>query len=109
MHFQTWQDKAGNAPPLKDGNVVFPNLNAPPLGGEDFQTNLIMPEPTIFLSRHFPPCSILRPIGAEQHCSAPSSISELCAALDPIVSGMGKFVGPSIFSRDRAGRPDLAS
>jgi hypothetical protein len=61
MHFQTWQDKAGNAPPLKDGNVVFPNLNAPPLGGEDFQTNLIMPEPTIFLSRHFPPCSIIRP------------------------------------------------
>src|ERR1700731_1413808 len=61
MHFQTWQDKAGNAPPLKDGDVVFPNLNAPPLGGEDFQTNLIMPEPTIFLSRHFPPCSIIRP------------------------------------------------
>jgi hypothetical protein len=61
MHFQTWQDKAGNAPPLTDGDVVFPNLNAPPLGGEDFQTNLIMPEPTIFLSRHFPPCSIIRP------------------------------------------------
>jgi hypothetical protein len=61
MHFQTWQDKAGNAPPLKDGDVVFPNLNASPLGGEDFQTNLIMPEPTIFLSRHFPPCSIIRP------------------------------------------------
>jgi hypothetical protein len=61
MHFQTWQDKAGNAPPLTDGDVVFPNLNAPPLGGEDFQTNLIMPEPTVFLSRHFPPCSIIRP------------------------------------------------
>jgi hypothetical protein len=61
MHFQTWQDKAGNAPPLTDGDVVFPDLNAPPLGGEDFQTNLIMPEPTIFLSRHFPACSIIRP------------------------------------------------
>jgi hypothetical protein len=61
MHFQTWQDKAGNAPPLNDGSLVFPNLNAPPLGGEDFQTNLIMPEPTVFLSRHFPPCSIIRP------------------------------------------------
>jgi hypothetical protein len=48
MHFQTWQDKAGNAPPLTDGDIVFPNLNAPPLGGEDFQTNLIMPEPPIF-------------------------------------------------------------
>jgi hypothetical protein len=66
MHFQTWQDKAGNAPPLtdpKDPTLVFPNLNAPPFGGEDFQTNLIMPEPTIFLSRNLPVCSIVRPTG----------------------------------------------
>jgi hypothetical protein len=63
MHFQTWQDKAGNAPPLTDPTdptLVFPNLNAPPLGGEDFQSNLIMPEPTIFLSRSLPVCSIIR-------------------------------------------------
>jgi len=50
MHFQTWQDKAGNAPPLtdpKDPSLVFPNLNtppAPPFVLEDFQTNLIMPD-----------------------------------------------------------------
>jgi hypothetical protein len=61
MHFQTWQDKAGNAPPLTDGSLVFPNLNVPPFGGEDFQTNLIMPEPCPFLSRKFPVCSIIRP------------------------------------------------
>jgi hypothetical protein len=64
MHFQTWQDKAGNAPALtdpKDPTLVFPNLNAPPFGGEDFQTNLIMPEPTVFLNRSFPVCSIVRP------------------------------------------------
>jgi Ferritin-like domain len=61
MHFQTWQDKAGNAPPLTDGSLVFPDLNAPPFGGEDFQTNLIMPEPCPFLSRMFPVCSIIRP------------------------------------------------
>ena len=63
MHFQTWQDKAGNAPPLTDptNGLVFPDLNAPPFGGEDFSTNLIMPEPTIFLSRKFPVCSIIRP------------------------------------------------
>ena len=63
MHFQTWQDKAGNAPPLTDptNGLQFPDLNAPPFGGEDFQTNLIMPEPTIFLSRKFPVCSIIRP------------------------------------------------
>jgi hypothetical protein len=63
MHFQTWSDKAGNAPPLTDptNGLVFPDLNSPPFGGEEFQTNLIMPEPTIFLSRKFPRCSIIRP------------------------------------------------
>jgi hypothetical protein len=63
MHFQTWQDKAGNAPALTDptNGLVFPDLNSPPFGGEDFTTNLIMPEPTIFLDRKFPACSIVRP------------------------------------------------
>ncbi len=67
MHFQTWHDKAGNAPPLTDptNGLVFPNLNAPPFGGEDFQTNLIMPEPTVFLRRTFPVCSIIRPTQTE--------------------------------------------
>ena len=62
-HFQTWHDKAGNAPALTDptNGLVFPNLNASPFGGEDFQTNLIMPEPTVFLSRKFPAVSIIRP------------------------------------------------
>ena len=60
MHFQTWQDKAGNAPPLTDptNGLVFPNLNA---GGETLKTNRIMPEPTAFLDRKFPTCSIIRP------------------------------------------------
>jgi hypothetical protein len=66
-HFQTWSDKAGNAPPLSVVDpvtgltVTFPDLNSSPLGGEDFQTNLIMPEPTAFLSRKLPACSIIRP------------------------------------------------
>jgi hypothetical protein len=71
MHFQTWHDKAGNAVstplgPLTDptnADLVFPNLNASPFGGEDFQTNLIMPEPCPFLSRKFPAVSIIRPTG----------------------------------------------
>jgi Ferritin-like domain len=60
MHFQTWHDKAGNAPPLTDptNGLVFPDLNA---DGELTQTNLIMPEPTVFLSRKFPIVSIIRP------------------------------------------------
>jgi Ferritin-like domain len=63
MHFQTWSDKAGNAPPLTDptNGLVFPDLNSPPFGGPEFQTNLIMPHPTIFLRRKFPRCSIIRP------------------------------------------------
>jgi hypothetical protein len=63
QHFQTWMDKAGNAPPLTDptNGLTFPDLNKPPFGGQDFQTNLIMPEPTIFLDRKFPVCSIIRP------------------------------------------------
>jgi ferritin-like protein len=66
MHFQTWHDKAGNAPALTDptNGLEFPNLNEPPLGGEEFQTNLIMPEPTSFLRRKFPACSIVRPTNA---------------------------------------------
>jgi hypothetical protein len=64
MHFQTWQDKAGNAPPLTDptNGLVFPDLNA---DGELTQTNLIMPEPTKFLDRKFPICSIIRPTETE--------------------------------------------
>src|SRR5271165_6276352 len=66
MHFQTWQDKAGNArqltnvvDPVTGVKVTFPDLNSPPFGGEDFQTNLIMPEPTVFLSKRFPAVSII--------------------------------------------------
>jgi hypothetical protein len=46
MHFQTWSDKAGNAPPLTDptNGLVFPDLNSPPFGGQTFQTKLIMPQ-----------------------------------------------------------------
>jgi hypothetical protein len=91
MHFQTWADKAGNAPPLtaKDPvtgvSVTFPDLNSPPFGGEDFQTNLIMPEPCPFLSRKLPPCSIIRP--TETRAVAMSALNFLTA--------MGLFIGQS--------------
>ncbi len=60
-HFQTWHDKAGNAPAVTDGDLVFPDLNSNEFGGEDVKKNLIMPEPCAFLDRKFPPCSIIRP------------------------------------------------
>jgi hypothetical protein len=64
MHFQTWQDKAGNAPPLTDPRtgLTFPDLSG---SGELYQPNLIMPEPTKFLDRKFPICSIIRPSQTE--------------------------------------------
>jgi hypothetical protein len=92
MHFQTWHDKAGNAPPLTDptNGLVFPDLNAPPFGGEEFQTNLIMPEPTIFLNRAFPIVSIIRP--TETRGAAMAALNALTAD--------GLFIGqpPSFFA-----------
>jgi len=66
-HFAIWHDKAGNAvsQPLAgvtdpETGVTFPDLNAPPFGGE-LQTNLIMPEPCEFIKTNFPACSVIRP------------------------------------------------
>jgi hypothetical protein len=63
MHFQTWSDIAGDAPPVKDptNGLSFPNLNKPPFGGPNYQTNLIMPHPTTFLRPSLPVCSVIRP------------------------------------------------
>lgn len=67
-HFAVWHDKAGNAvsDPLAGvtdpiTGVTFPDLNAPPFGGELFQTNLIFPEPCAFINPDFPVCSVIRP------------------------------------------------
>lgn len=65
MHFQTWHDKAGNAVPLTDGSLVFPDLTTHIPQPESLQSNLIMPEPTIFLSKSFPVCSIIRPTASK--------------------------------------------
>ena len=74
MHFQTWQDKAGNAntnpngPPGNPPLTVFDAINNSSVTffdlhfsqPETLQANLIMPEPSPFLSRSFPKCSIIR-------------------------------------------------
>jgi len=91
MHFQTWSDKAGNAPPLTavdpvtGVSVTFPNLNSSPFGGEDFQTNLIMPEPCPFLSRKLPPCSIIRP----------TETKGIAMGVVKFLTAMGLFIGQS--------------
>ena len=91
MHFQTWSDKAGNAPPLTavdpvtGVSVTFPDLNSPPFGGETFQTNLIMPEPCPFLSRKLPPCSIIRP----------TETKGIAMGVVNFLTDMGLFIGQS--------------
>src|SRR6202035_4296521 len=65
-HFSLWHDKAGNAVAQPLAGVTdpvtglnFPDLNAK--GGELNQTNLILPEPTQFISKDLPVCSVVRP------------------------------------------------
>jgi hypothetical protein len=67
-HFGLWHDKMGNAVSQPLAGVIdpetglkFPDLNAPPFGGEEFQTNLILPEPCEFISPNLPLCSMIRP------------------------------------------------
>jgi len=71
QHFEVWQDKAGNAPPVADnsGSVLFPQLPAAPNqtpNGQDpagpMDTNQIMPRPCEFISPHLPPCAVIRPV-----------------------------------------------
>jgi hypothetical protein len=84
MHFQTWHDKAGNATNITDGNLTFPNLNSgvDPNNGatgnnvaDMFQTNLIMPEPTVFLNPSLGPVSIIRPTSTQQGGAVASVVS----------------------------------
>jgi hypothetical protein len=70
MHFQTWQDKAGNALPLNftdpitGATVTFVDLTT---GQPDtLQANLIMPEPCDFISKNLPACAVIRPTGPGQ-------------------------------------------
>src|SRR4030095_15857566 len=68
MHFQTWSDVAGNAPPLTavdpvtGVSVKFPDLE---VENELFDKALIMPDPCPFLGRALPIVSIIRPTNTE--------------------------------------------
>ena len=88
MHFQTWSDKAGNAPmltavdPVTGVSVTFPDLSG---GGELFQNNLIMPEPCPFLDRSLPIVSIIRPTKTEG----------VATGVLQFLTDMGLFIGQS--------------
>src|SRR5205809_185330 len=88
MHFQTWSDVAGNAPPLTAVDPVtgvgvrFPDLE---VENELFDKALIMPEPCPFLSRSLPIVSIIRPTKTQG--AAMGALRFLTA--------MGLFIGQS--------------
>src|SRR5881227_2391126 len=88
MHFQTWSDTAGNAPPLRAVDPVtgvrveFRDLE---VENELFDKALIMPEPCPFLDRSLPIVSIIRPTNTEG--AATGALAFLTA--------MGLFIGQS--------------
>jgi hypothetical protein len=90
MHFQTWQDKAGNAIPLTATDpvtgvtVTFNDLTNPAVG-EDLQANLIMPEPCPFISPNLPRCSVIRPTKTEG----------IAKGVVKFLTDMGLFIGQS--------------
>jgi len=86
MHFQTWQDKAGNALPLSPVvdpvtgvSVSFPDLSS---ASEDFQANLIM---LPFISRNLPRGSVIRP----------TETKDIAQGVVKFLTAMGLFNGQS--------------
>src|SRR5690242_10453059 len=86
-HFGLWHDKCGNAvaQPLAgvtdpETGLTFPDLNAPPFGGEQFQTNLILPEPASFIRKNLPPVSVIRP-SLTENAGAVATIESFTADL----------------------------
>src|SRR5947199_114574 len=88
MHFQTWSDKAGNAPPLTAVDpvtgvmVTFPDLE---VDDELFNKSLIMPEPCPFLNTSLPIVSIIRP----------TKTGGVAMATLAFLTSMGLFIGQS--------------
>jgi hypothetical protein len=93
-HFAVWHDAAGNsvAQPLAGvvdpvTGVTFPDLNSPPFGGQEFSTNLIMPEPCEFISPDLPLCSIIRP-SDNRFAGAQAAVAALTA--DGLFAGQSR-------------------
>jgi ferritin-like protein len=69
QHFEVWQDKAGNAPPVPMATgALFPQLPHAPAqmpngidGADPMDTNQIMARPCTFISKDLPLCSVIRP------------------------------------------------
>ena len=77
QHFEVWQDKAGNSPPVPalgpNAGSLFPQLpiasDQTPNGvdpADPIDTNQIMARSCTFISKHLPPCSVIRPTSTAQ-------------------------------------------
>jgi len=98
QHFQTWQDKAGNAIPVMNPNtgaVLFPQLPLapalpnPPDGTDNADpndTNQIFAAPCEFIAKNLPTCSAIRPI---------STLEAGATATIAFFTAMGLFKGQS--------------
>lgn len=101
MHFQTWQDKAGNALPVSDTDIGFPGstgatvsfadltqaqgeTNPESLEGDTLRANLIMPEPCHLLDPALGPVAVIRPTSTK--------LSGAVAAIQGFVDD-GLFIG----------------
>jgi hypothetical protein len=88
MHFQTWSDKAGNAPaltavdPVTGVSVTFPDLD---VNNQNFKSNLIMPEPCPFLDTSLPIVSVIRP----------TETNGIATGVVQFLTNMGLFIGQS--------------
>jgi hypothetical protein len=107
MHFQTWQDKAGNAnagnpdltvnDPVNGSTVTFKDLqvalgesaNETDNAGKVLQANLIMPEPCHFLDPKFGPIAIIRPVSTK---------------LNGAVAAVQGFVDDNLFLNPKTGK-----
>jgi hypothetical protein len=87
MHFQIWQDKAGNSPPVPAATgALFPQLPiAPPQTpngidpADPIDTNQVMPRPCKFISTSLPLCSVVRPTST-QHAGAVTAAKSVAAS-----------------------------
>src|SRR5258708_24053841 len=74
QHFEIWQDKAGNAPPVPlTTGALFPQLPLAPEQtpngidvADPIDTNQVMARPCKFISLHLPLCSVIRPTSTEK-------------------------------------------
>jgi hypothetical protein len=87
LHFQIWQDKAGNAPPVPAATgALFPQLPIAPdqtPNGIDpatpLDTNQVMPLPCKFISESLPLCAVVRPTST-QHAGALAAAKAVAAS-----------------------------